>query len=65
VGVDGGATGTPDEDGVVNGGRLHEGKTKEWSTTSIASWSIEEARPEGARASVSFGYRHLCRFGAI
>jgi hypothetical protein len=44
AGVDGGATVTPDDDGVVDGDRLDEGKTKEWSTMLIASWSIEEAR---------------------
>jgi hypothetical protein len=57
--VDGGATVTPDDDGVVDGDRLDEGKTKEWSTMLIASWSIEEARPEGARASVR------CRRGLV
>jgi hypothetical protein len=50
--VDGGAAVTPDDDGVVHGDRLDEGKTKERSTESIASWSVEEVRLEGARASV-------------
>jgi hypothetical protein len=59
AGVDASATVTTDEDGVVDGDRLHEGKTKEWSTTSIASWSVEEAWPEGARALVSFSYGRL------
>jgi hypothetical protein len=64
TGVDGGATVTPDDDGVVDGDRLDEGKTKEWSTTSIVAWSVEETRPEGAWASVRWRQVLVHRFAA-